>query len=185
MYEDVLAFFTRRRSIRAYQDRPVEQEKIDVLLKAAMAAPSACNCQPWEFVVVTDPAVLTQLRDGLIMGRYTVPCAIAVCGNTKLAKGVQSTLVHDCCAAMENMILAATALGLGSVWICGIDPSPRKAITEALNLPEYVEPVALAYIGYAAEDKPPRTQYNEKRIYQNVYDPQRKHRTRPKNMKYL
>lgn len=185
MYEDVLAFFTRRRSVRTYQDRPVEEEKIELLLRAAMSAPSACNCQPWEFVVVRDSEVLRQLREGLVMGRYNAPCAIAVCGNTQLAKGFDSTWMQDCCAAMENLLLAAAAIGLGSVWICAVNPSPEKAIVKTLNLPAHVKPVALAYVGYAAEEKEPRTQYNDKRVYRDVYDAERKHRARPKNMKYL
>lgn len=185
MHEDVVGFFTRRRSVRAYQDRPVEEEKIEAILKAAMSAPSACNCQPWEFVVVTESEVLSQLQGKLLAGRYNAPCAIAVCGNRKLARGFETTWMHDCCAAMENILLAATALGLGSVWICGVDPSPKKIITKVLTLPDYVEPVAIAYIGYGAEDKEPRTQYNEERVYQNRYDKTRKHRTRPKNLKYL
>ena len=175
MYEDVLQFFMRRRSIRAYQNRPVESEKIEVLLKAAMLGPTACNMQPWEFIVVTDPELLSSMREGLLMGRYNAPCAIVVCGNVKLVRGSEQTWMQDCCAAMQNILLAATALGLGSIWIGVVSPGPIKAVTETMNLPDYVKPMGIAYVGYAAEIKEPRTQYNEKHIYDNVYDRERKH----------
>lgn len=185
MYDDILNFFMQRRSIRSYQNRPVEDEKLDVLLKAAMSAPTACNTQPWEFIVITDPELLSAMREGLLMGRYNAPCAIVVCGNMKLARGFERTWMQDCSAAIQNILLAATALGLGSVWIGVVDPSPIKAVTKVMNLPEYVKPMGIAYVGYPAETKEPRTQYNEKRVYRNIYDQERKHRARPKDLKHL
>jgi len=183
--EEILDLFLRRRSIRAYQDRPVEPEKIDLLLRAAMAAPTACNTQPWEFIVTRDPEVLEGIRNALPMARYPTPCAITVCGNLKLCRSTKQMWVQDCSAAMENLLLAATALGLGSLWagVYGVEPFVRK-IVEVLALPEYVLPLGIAYIGYPAQTKEPRTQYNEKRIYREVYDPARKHRARPKDLKH-
>ena len=70
-----------RRSIRKYTDQPVEPEKLDLLLQAAMAAPSAMNCKPWEFVLVTEPEKLAQFRSRLIFGNRNAPAAIVVCGN--------------------------------------------------------------------------------------------------------
>lgn len=78
-----------------------------------------------------------------------------------------------------------TALGLGSVWIGvqGVEPFVKK-ISKVMKLPDHVQPLGIAYIGYAAETKEPRTQYNAKRIYQETYDSERKHRARPKNLKH-
>ena len=119
------------------------------------------------------------------MARYVVPCAITVCGNTNLCKHTGTLWIQDCSAAMENILLAATALGLGSVWIGvqGVEPFVKK-LSKVMKLPEHVQPLGIAYIGYAAETKEPRTQYNEKRIYQETYDSERKHRARPKNLKH-
>ncbi len=176
----------QRRSIRKYIETPVEQEKIDVLLKAAMAAPTAANCQPWEFIVVNDTDKLTKVREKLVFARYKAPAAIIVCGNMKLAfKGLsQEFWVQDCSAATENILLAATSLGLGSVWI-GIYPNKTniKVVKSIFNIPTHVIPLSLVYVGYSAEEKSARTRYNEKRIYQQEYDPKRKHRNKDKPLK--
>lgn len=162
----------QRRSIRSYKDKPVAQETITQLLKAAMAAPTACNSQPWEFVVVTEPALLQRLRENHRTADYNAPVAIVVCSNLTLAKNAASKRfwVQDCSAATENILLAAVSLGLGSVWI-GLHPlnSLQKRVTETLNLPEGVTPLAMVYVGYPAEEKPARTQYDPARVHYNQY----------------
>ncbi len=112
-----------RRSIRKYQDKPVEQEKLELLLQAAMAAPSADNTKPWEFIVVTDPEAMDKIRSVMLFGKYNAPAAIIVCGNTSVFKnpiGIRFW-VQDCSAATENILLAAVELGLGTVWL-GVHP---------------------------------------------------------------
>jgi len=93
---------------------------------------------------------------------------------------------QDCSAAIENMLIAGVELGLGSVWI-GLYPtiSKCKPVCKVLNIPDYVIPMSVVYFGYSAEYKEPRTQYNEKRIYWQEYEPKRKHKSRPKNIKDL
>jgi len=172
-----------RRSIRAYvEGKEVEREKITKLLKAAMAAPSACNLQPWEFIVVTEPDVLSQLKECLGGGRYNAPMAMVVCGNTRYFpwEGDQGQL--ECAAAIENMLTAATVLGLGSVWIGYFDP---VAICKLLDIPEHVVPVGVVYFGYPAEQKAPRTQYNEEAVYWQKYDPDREHAPRSVDLRLL
>ena len=173
----------KRRSIRKYTDSPVEPQKIVHLLEAAMAAPTAANCQPWEFIVVNDAQKLAKVRENCINARYPAPLVIVVCGNLKLAlKGPDHELwVQDCSAATQNILIAATSLGLGSVWI-GIYPveSRIRAIRQIFNIPTYVTPLSLVYISNPAEEKAPRTRYNEKRIYWQDYDPDRKHRAKDK-----
>lgn len=186
MYDDVLDFFMKRRSIRSYLEKPVEKEKIDILLRVAMSAPSACNTQPWEIIVSHKQETLDEIRKALPMARYNAPCAITVCGNTHLCRNTKQMWVQDCSAAMQNIMLATTALGLGSLWIgvYGTEPLVKK-IMNVMNLPEHVIPLGIAYIGYSNEMKEPRTQYNEKRIYLERYDSTRKHKARPKDLKHL
>jgi hypothetical protein len=104
----ITAIFERR-SIRNYIDKAVEIEKVTLLLKTAMAAPTAANRQPWEFIVVTDKEKLNGLRGVLRDGQYNAPVAIVVCGNMKLAFSNKDKEIwtQDCSAAIENMLLAA------------------------------------------------------------------------------
>ncbi len=105
-----LNFIFRRRSIRKYLETPVEPEKLDLLLQAGMAAPSAMNTKPWEFVVVTDADRLAALRKATPYSGYHVPVVIAVCGNLGLTENPTRRLfwVQDCSAATENILLAAS-----------------------------------------------------------------------------
>ena len=161
-----------RRSIRKYTDQPVEPEKLDLLLKAAMAAPSAMNCKPWEFVVVTDPEKLAQFRKRLIFGDRNAPAAIVVCGNPGLSTNPAARLfwVQDCSAATENILIAAVGLGLGTVWI-GVHPVAKfvKTVREIMSIPKKVIPLCIIYIGYPESEKPARTQYDEQRVHRQKY----------------
>ncbi len=157
-----------RRSIRKYQDKPVEKEKLETLLKAAMAAPSAMNNRPWEFVVVTEPEGMDAIRGALTFGKHNAPAAIVVCANISLFRNPAAAQfwVQDCSAATENILLAAVTLGLGSVWL-GVHPVHRftKRIAKALGLPAHIKPLSVVYVGYPAEEKAPRTQYNPDRVH--------------------
>lgn len=161
-----------RRSIRKYQDKPVEREKIDQLLQAAMAAPSAMNIKPWEFVVITNPDLMDEFRSALMFGKHNAPMAIAVCGNTSLFKHPMASKywVQDCSAATENILLAAVGLGLGTVWL-GVHPIHNfsKRVAKILNLPDHVKPLNVIYVGYPAEQKPARTQYDPERVHWESY----------------
>jgi nitroreductase len=162
----------RRRSIRKYTDQPVEPEKLDLLLQAAMAAPSAMNCRPWEFILVTDPEKLGQFRQRLIFGDRNAPAAIVVCGDPLLSANPAARLfwVQDCSAATQNILIAAVGLGLGTVWI-GIHPVGMfvKTVREIMSIPKSVTPLCVIYVGYPLDEKPPRTQYNPQRIHWQGY----------------
>ena len=168
----VLEAIFSRRSIRKYIDMPVEMEKLDLLLKAAMAAPSAMDCKPWEFVVVTDPLKMAQFRKRLIFGNRNAPAAIVICGNPSLSLNPTARLFweQDCSLAGENILIAATALGLGTVWI-GIHPIKEfeKVVREVVGLPGHVTPLGVLYIGYPAEKKSSRTRYDAKRVHLQTY----------------
>ena len=161
----------KRRSIRKFKNEMVSNEIIKDLLECAMAAPSACNKQPWEFYVIKNSELLDDVKK---IGRYTnfnSPCVIVVCGNRErtLSKRENDFFIQDCSAAIENILLRATSLGLGTVW-CGIMPMEvtyKKAI-ETLNLPDNIEPLGMIHVGYPDEEKEERTQYNED--YVHIYE---------------
>lgn len=185
---DIVDLLRSRRSVRAYEDRPVAPELLRRLLVAAMAAPSASNSQPWEFVVITRPAILERLRSKLLFARYNAPAAIAVCANLRIAhnSAAQHYWVQDCSAATQNILIAAAGLGLGSVWI-GVYPLPSvmAPVRQVLALPEDVTPLSLVYVGHPTEHEPPNghDRYEERRVYWEQYEP-RKRRARKKNAKH-
>ncbi len=150
----------------------MEPEKLDLLLKAGMAAPSAMNCKPWEFVVITDSEKLSQFRSRLIFGNRNAPAAIVVCGNPSLSLNPAARLfwVQDCSLAGENILIAAESLGLGTVWV-GVHPVGEfvRVVREIAGLPKRVTPLGLIYVGYPMEDKPARTQYDERRVHWQKY----------------
>ena len=157
-----------RRSIRKYTEEPVLKEEIDLLMHAAMSGPSACNKTPWEFYVVTDEAVLEKLRNASRYSKIYAPLAIVVCGS--LSRALPSQLapywIQDCSAATENILLAATDLGLGTVW-CGIHPQKRaeERVREALGLTEKQIPLNIIYVGHPDQVQEPRDQYKETYIH--------------------
>jgi nitroreductase len=161
-----------RRSIRKYTDQPVEADKLDLLLQAAMAAPSAMNCKPWEFIIVTNPDQLGEFRKQLVFGNRIAPAAIVVCGNPSLTTNPAARLfwVQDCSAATENILIAAVGLGLGTVWV-GVHPVAKfvKSVRKITSLPKTVIPLCLIYVGYPAEEKPARTQYDASRLHWDIY----------------
>lgn len=123
MANEIIETIYKRRSIRRYSDKEVELEKLDILLKVAMAAPTACNNQSWEFVVITDKGLLAKLRKHLEYGPYEAPVAIIPCHNPRHVRNprCEPFWTQDLSAAIENMMIAAVSLGLGSVWL-GIYP---------------------------------------------------------------
>lgn len=154
----------RRRSIRKYTSEPVTEPEVRQLLEAAMAAPSANNRQPWHFIIVRDEGTKAQLAkthrwSGMIA---EAALAIAVCGE----KSRSRHWAQDTSAATENLLLAATALDLGAVWI-GIHPDrAREAhVQEALGIPEEIGVLCLIAVGRPAEHKGPRDNYSEACIH--------------------
>ena len=144
----------QRRSVRTYLEKPVEPEKIETLLRAAMQAPSAGNQQASEFLVVQDAAALRQLSQ---MSPYSgllakAPLAIVLLGNTERMK-LSENWEQDLGAAAENMLLEATELGLGAVWL-GVHPLKERidAVKAQLSLPEKLRPFAVVAVGYPKEE---------------------------------
>lgn len=158
-----------RTSIRKYQDRAIEAGKIDTLLRAAMAAPTAVNKQPWHFVVVTDKQKIAQLG-GDRFGK--APLAIVVCGD--MEKALQGPgrdfWIQDVSAATENLLLAAHALGLGAVWTGGYPRMERCAnIAAAIGTPEYIIPLCVVYVGYPDEQPESKQKFKTENVSWNAY----------------
>ena len=163
-----------RTSIRQYTDQPVEQEKVEAMLRAGMAAPTAVNAQPWHFVVINDKTKLNELAAANPRARMlkTAPLAIVVCGDmTKAMEGKgQAYWIQDCSAATENILLAAHALGLGAVWT-GVYPMEDRMqpISETLKLPASIIPLCTIVIGYPAEQPKPKDKWKSENISYNEY----------------
>ncbi|RJO65169.1 MAG: nitroreductase family protein [Myxococcales bacterium] len=162
----MIDWILKRRSIRKYTSEDVSEAQVTEILKAAMAAPTANNVCDWEFVVVRDPAVKRALAAALPHGKMTAeaPLAIVVVGRT-----AEKYAEQDCAAATENILLAVTSLGLGAVWLGMKDPDRVAGVTKAVGLPEGRYPFTVIPIGHPAEDKPPRTQYDPAKIFQDRY----------------
>ena len=163
-----------RTSIRQYTDQPVEKEKIEAMLRAGMAAPTAVNAQPWHFVVVSDKAKLGELaaanpRAGMLK---SAPLAIVVCGDmTKAMEGKgRQFWIQDCSAATENILLAAHSQGLGAVWTALYPMEERmQPVSEALKLPDTLIPLCTVVIGYPAEQPEPKDKWKPENISYNEY----------------
>ncbi len=162
--DEKFALIFGRRSVRVYSPGQVTPEAVTRLLEAAMAAPSAMTKDPWRFVVVRNPATLTEMTSALPGGKMlaTATLAIVVAGDMEAAfEQHQSYLLQDCSAAIENLLLAAHGLGLGACWV-GIHPSEDsiRRIRKLLGLPASLVPVAAISLGQPGERLEPRTRYN-------------------------
>ncbi len=169
---NILDTIYSRRSIRVFDRRKVERSMLVDLLKAAMAAPSGSNSQPWEFVVVTDETLLNELQHKIQYGKYNGAAAVVVCANLAIAKNESAFKfwTQDCSAATENLLIAAAGLGLGTVWVAAYPKEDvMQVLREVLNIPVEVIPLNLIYVGYPAEEKEPRTQYEESRVHWERY----------------
>ena len=162
----------KRVSIRRYLDKHVTDEQATALLHAAMSAPTAVNRQPWEFVVVDDPALLKALADALPYAKMAADASLAIvcCGNKeRFLDGDDSSLwEQDLSAASENILLAAHALGLGGVWTCLYPHPDRMAAAAAiLGLSDNFVPFNLIPIGYPDKDRRPMEKWHPDRVHIN------------------
>jgi len=168
--EAIEAIHTRR-SVRKFEERAVDDETIEKLLHAAMMAPSARNQQPWHFVVLREPTTLRKIAEGCPNAGMAAgaPMAVLVCADTEreLTSGY---LPQDCAAAVQNMLLAAHATGLGAVW-CGIHPRPRREdfMRNLLDIPSHVLPHSLVVIGYPAEQPAQPERFQPERIHREQW----------------
>lgn len=156
-----------RRSIRSFTDKPVPHELVEFLLKAAMAAPSACNLQPWAFIAVDEPERLSRLKDTTGQGNYNAPLAITVCGISSHIPWEGDGWIQDCGAAIQNIQLECVELGLASVCIGGFDEDELRLL---LDIPDDVQPLCIVEIGYPAYEREPLTWYTDEAVHWQKYD---------------
>lgn len=170
----VLDHIASRVSVRSYQDKAVEEEKIEKMLRAGMAAPTALNKQPWHFVVVTEKALLQQIaaitpNAGMAA---EAPLAIVVCGdmNKTLQGTARDFWIHDASAATENILLAAHAMGLGAVWT-GTYPDMERcqAVKNLLGIPEQMIPLCTVVAGYPADSPNPKDKWKPENVSYNGF----------------
>ncbi|MFC1566359.1 nitroreductase family protein [bacterium] len=154
--------FQNRYSVRKYDSRAVEREKIDEMIQAAHIAPSSCNSQPWRYIVVDEPNLLEELKQkglGILVPNHwakSAPCMIAACCDEKMYvhklaaffKDVDYALL-DMGASIENMLLKAADLGLGTCWIGWFN---EKNIKKLFNIPKGIKVVSLITLGYPHPD---------------------------------
>lgn len=161
----------KRRSIRKFQETPVPAKLTEKILRAGMAAPSAGDSREWEFILFEDAGKKAGIMEAseYAFPLKTAPLCILVCANLKEAV-YEEHWEQDCSAAMENMLLEATYLGLGNIWL-GIYPHKNRVDTvrELFSLPEHVIPMGLFAAGYAAKEKPPIDRYMEDRVHWESY----------------
>lgn len=166
---DALDAIFNRRSIRKYTARPVPEDMIAGLLKAAMAAPSAGNEQAWQFIVIRDRALLDavpKFHPYSAMLKFA-SVAVLVCGDLSREK-FKGFWVQDCSAATQNILLTATALGLGAVWTALYPMEDRVAgMRKLLGLPEHIIPLALVPVGYPAEHPGPADRFDATRVHKD------------------
>ncbi len=168
---DIMEGILTRRSIRRFTGEVISQERLETILRAGFAAPSAHNSRPCHFVVLKDKTTLEKITTFHPYAKMLpqAGCGIVVCGNNEAQK-LEGFMVADCAAAIENMLLAANGLGLGSVW-CGLHPVAEltEGMKELLNLPENITPVGLVVVGHTDEKKGSWNRYDEEKIHHDKW----------------
>lgn len=169
---DILKALANRRSVRQFSDKPLGEDVIHRILEAGMRGPSCVNSKDWYFIAVTDKDMLNRMAD--VNGKPAEPlrsaqAGILVCGDLRRAfPPAQDYWVIDCSIAMENMILAAYSLGVGSVWL-GTWPQDARVTgqKELFDLPEYVIPHSILALGYPKDalDKDMPAAFDEERVH--------------------
>jgi nitroreductase len=166
MESDPLQFIMKRRSVREFTGEPVSREALVTALRAAMAAPSANNRRPWQFLVVSEPdaaravcAAHPYARFGDRAGAVILPFG---------ERFAHRWFDQDMGAATENLLLALANLGLGATW-CGLDEGLQQKIRPLIGLPEHLWAFALIPVGIPVDPPPPRTQYEDARVHWERY----------------
>lgn len=167
----------KRKSIRKFQDRKVEPEKIEEMLRAAMQAPSGMKALPWEFIVVDDPQIIEKLKN-FSMGAHAAATAplliIPVIRNMKVRTVMKVHFMdyEDLAAATENLWLQAVEEGLSVSWM-GVPPDSKseQTIIDALGIPKGMKPFAVLAAGYAdeGEDLNQEDRYDISRVHYNKF----------------
>ncbi len=169
---DVLQAIHERRSIRSYTDEPVSRKDILTLLRAAMVGPTAHNGQEWRFVVVDDKDLLHEIPTINPYARMSrrAQLGILVCADLHAEK-TPGFWIQDCCAAIENILLAAAGIGLGAVWTGISDSYPEmiKKYQALFHLPEHILPAGFIVIGHGKKEARAADRYDSKKVHYNSW----------------
>lgn len=168
-----LDFIFSRRSVRKYLAKEVPDEMIHDLLEAAMAAPSAVAKDPWHFIVLKERKNIDNLADILPNGQMLrqATAAFVVCGDITQAHGGQeSYMLQDLSAAVENILLSANALGLGTCWL-GVHPREERieGIKKLFSLPDNIIPMCGLALGWPEDPPPPRTRFTPEKVHREQW----------------
>jgi len=164
-----------RVSVREFTGEKLSEAQLDTLLRAAMAAPSAINKQPWAFIVVTDEEKIAALGEALPYSRCSNKPAVAIIPCGDLSKAIEGEManfwINDVSAATENLLLAAHAMGLGAVWT-GLHPDMNRAkmVQDMLGLPEHIIPLCVVPVGVPAEQPEIKDKYKPENIHYNGWE---------------
>lgn len=168
---DIQEALLNRRSIRKYKNQKISKEDLNTMLKAAMYAPSAMNSQAWQFIVIDDKQILTETIKSIPYAEMLrqSAAAIIVCGASLVEKN-ESWLLQNCSAAIQNILLSAHGLGIGSCWIAihGMDDVYRNIKTQ-FKLPENIVPVSLISLGYPDEVVTEEERFKQDKIHHNKW----------------
>ena len=169
-----------RKSVRSFTDQPIPAEYMETMLKAAMAAPTGSNIQPWHFVVLTDKSQYEKVfENNFNMRIFNSAAAVVVfCADTTVTRPPRNnpdgepvtrpsgTWRDDLGACTENFLLAAESLGLGAVWTAGYPYSDRYAsMKRELGIPDPILPYCAVAVGYPAGDEQPKDKWKPERIH--------------------
>lgn len=168
---EIIEALLTRRSIRKYKSTQIDEDKIEVVLKSAMYAPSAMNLQAWHFIVIDDTHILNETIKSIPHAELLnqTPAAVLVCGDSAIEKN-ESWMIQNCSAAIQNILVAAHGLGIGTCWIAihGIDEVVEK-VSKQFNLPGNVVPVSLISLGYPDETVSTEDRFNKEKVHFNKW----------------
>lgn len=173
--EIILNNIHSRKSVRHFTDEKISSDQLITLAKAAMAAPTARNTQPWQIIAIDDRVILDSLSKALPYAKMLeqAPAAMIVCGDmTKAMEGEgRQFWIQDCSAATENLLLAAEGMGLGAVWTAVYPDSERiKGVCTTLGLPSYIIPLNVIPVGYPTGEDMPKIKWNEESFHYNSWE---------------
>ena len=169
---DTIETILKRRSIRKFQDTPVEPEKVEQILRAAMQSPTGHNAQECEFLVVTDKDLILRISQASpeTVSAKNAPMLIIPLANLENDKRVENIWACDMGAVCQTILLAEEDLGLGGCWLsCWPYPEKVKYLTELLALPGGVVPFAVLTCGYKAAEKPMDDRYKPEKVHWEHY----------------
>ena len=168
---DAIDCIMTRRSVRKFKSEKISEDKIKILLEAAMNAPSAVRSEDWEFIVIDERKTLDRISELNPYAKYAkeAPLAILVCGNLSKEK-IKGFWQQNCAAAMENLLLAAHASGLGAVWT-GVHPMENieSAYRNLLSLPDNIVPMSLAIIGVPDQRILKEDRFKKEKVHRNKW----------------